>query len=54
MVLSWLLNSLDENIRNSVLYFDTAKDLWKGDLDNPTKLGCFRFKRKCHTSLKEP
>jgi len=28
MVLSWLLNSLSENIRNSVLYFDTAKALW--------------------------
>jgi len=32
MVLSWLLNSLNENIRNSVLYFDTAKALWE-DLD---------------------
>jgi len=29
MVLSWLLNSLSENIRNSVLYFNTAEDLWK-------------------------
>ena len=29
MVLSWLLNSLNENIRNSVLYLDTALDLWK-------------------------
>ena len=29
MVLSWLLNSLSENIRNSVLYFDTAEDLWR-------------------------
>lgn len=28
MVLSWLLNSLTENIRNSVLYFETAKELW--------------------------
>jgi len=28
MVLSWLLNSLNENIRNSVLYFETAKELW--------------------------
>ena len=28
MVLSWLLNSLSENIRSSVLYFDTAKALW--------------------------
>ena len=28
MVLSWLLNSLSENIINSVLYFDTAKALW--------------------------
>jgi len=28
MVLSWLLNSLSENIRNSVLYFDTARALW--------------------------
>jgi len=29
MVLSWLLNSLTENVRNRVLYFDTAYDLWK-------------------------
>ena len=29
MVLSWLLNSLIENIRNNVLYLDTALDLWK-------------------------
>lgn len=29
MVLSWLLNSLTENIRNSVLYFETASELWK-------------------------
>jgi len=29
MVLSWLLNSLSENVRNSVLYFDTAEELWK-------------------------
>ena len=29
MVLSWLLNSLTENIRNSVLYFETAKELWQ-------------------------
>ena len=29
MVLSWLLNSLSENIRNSVLYFNTAKALWE-------------------------
>jgi len=28
MVISWLLNSLHEKIRNSVLYFDTAKALW--------------------------
>ena len=28
MVLSWLLNSLSDNVRNSVLYFDTAKSLW--------------------------
>ena len=28
MVLPWLLNSLSENVRNSVLYFDTAKSLW--------------------------
>jgi len=28
MVLSWLLNSLSENIRNSVLYFETARELW--------------------------
>ena len=28
MVLSWLLNSLNDNVRNSVLYFDTAKALW--------------------------
>ena len=28
MLLSWLLNSLGENIRNSVLYFGTAKELW--------------------------
>ena len=28
MVLSWLLNSLSESIRNSVLYFETAKELW--------------------------
>ena len=28
MVLSLLLNSLNENIRNSVLYFDTTKALW--------------------------
>ena len=32
MVLSWLLNSLSENIRNSVMYFDTALELWN-DLD---------------------
>jgi len=29
MVLSCLLNSLNENINNSVLYFGTTKDLWK-------------------------
>jgi len=29
MVLSWLLNSLTENIRNSVLYFETANELWQ-------------------------
>ena len=29
MVLSWLLNSLSENIRNSVLYFNTAQALWE-------------------------
>jgi len=29
MDLSWLLNSLSENIRNSVLYFDTAESLSK-------------------------
>ena len=28
MVLSGLLNSINENVRNSVLYFDTAKALW--------------------------
>jgi len=28
MVLSWLLNSLNDNIRNSVLYFETARELW--------------------------
>ena len=28
MVLSWLMNSLNENIRNTVLYFDIAKALW--------------------------
>ena len=28
MVLSWLLNSLSENMRNSVLYFEIAKELW--------------------------
>jgi len=28
MVLSWLLNSLSENIRNNVLYFETVKELW--------------------------
>jgi len=28
MVQYWLLNSLSENIRNSVLYFDTTKALW--------------------------
>ena len=28
MVLSWLLNSLNENVRHSVLYFDTAQGLW--------------------------
>jgi len=27
MVLSWLLNSWNESIRNSVLYFETARDL---------------------------
>ena len=29
MVLSWLLNSLTENIRNSVLYFETTSELWQ-------------------------
>ena len=29
MVLYWLLNSVNESIRNSVLYFDTAQNLWK-------------------------
>jgi len=29
MVLSWLLNSLTENIRNNVLYFETARELWQ-------------------------
>jgi len=28
MVLSWLLNSLSDSVRNSVLYFDTARELW--------------------------
>ena len=28
MVLSWILSSLNENIRNSVLHFETARDLW--------------------------
>ena len=28
MVLSWLLNSLSENIRNSLLYFEIARELW--------------------------
>ena len=29
MVLSWLLNSLSDNIRSSVLYLETAGELWK-------------------------
>jgi len=29
MVLCWLLNSLTENMRNSVLYFETARVLWQ-------------------------
>ena len=29
MVLSWRLNSLSENIRNNVLYFEIAESLWK-------------------------
>jgi len=29
MVLSWLLNSLSENIKNSVLYFETEQSIWK-------------------------
>ena len=29
MVLSLLLNSWTENIRNSVLYCETARELWK-------------------------
>jgi len=29
MVLSWLLNSLSESIRSSVLYFETAAELWQ-------------------------
>ena len=28
MVLSWLLNSLNDSIRNSVLYFESARELW--------------------------
>jgi len=28
MVLSWLLNSLNDSIRNSVLCFEIARDLW--------------------------
>uniref|UniRef100_A0A7C8YWD1 Retrotransposon Copia-like N-terminal domain-containing protein n=1 Tax=Opuntia streptacantha TaxID=393608 RepID=A0A7C8YWD1_OPUST len=28
MVLSWLLNSLNDSIRNSVLYFEFARELW--------------------------
>ena len=29
MVISWLLNSLNDSNRNSVLYYDTALELWK-------------------------
>jgi len=29
IVLSWLLNSLIEDIRNNVLYFETVRELWQ-------------------------
>jgi len=29
MVLSWLLNSLHKNIRDSVLFCNKASDMWK-------------------------
>ena len=29
MVLSWLLNSLHKNIRDSVIFFEKASDMWK-------------------------
>ena len=29
MVLSWLLNSVDSNLGNSIIYSDLASDVWK-------------------------
>jgi len=49
MVLCWLLNSLSESIRNSVLYFKTARELWC-DLEerfgqSNIRLGYFRSRK---------
>jgi len=49
MVLSWLLNFMSENMRNSVLYFDTAKALWddlEGQFGQSNKARLFRVQKE--------
>jgi len=49
MVLSWLLNSMNENIRNSVLYFDTTKALWdnlEGQFGQSNKARLFQVQKE--------
>ena len=49
MVLSWLLNFISENIRNSVLYFDTAKALWddlQGRFGQSNKVRLFHVQKE--------
>jgi len=48
MVLSWLLNSLSDSIRNSVLYFDTARELWldlEGRFGQSNKVRLFQVQK---------
>ncbi|KAH9725530.1 protein kinase domain-containing protein [Citrus sinensis] len=56
MVLSWLLNSISPDIANSVIYADTAKEVWD-DLYNHFSQGnlarIFQIKRAICTLLQE-
>lgn len=56
MVLSWLLNSISPDIANSVIYADTAKEVWD-DLYNRFSQGnlarIFQIKRAICTLLQE-